>query len=212
MPYPRVCADGGINDIAPKNSLPSIASAISLGANEVALTLRETKDGVIVCSNEDVDSVTYSELNKKDLPAKVNGIKVPTLEEVLKKSASQTIFNFIVEKTSLIGIENLLRRFDCENHCYFTFTDIDQLKTFKGNYPKYDVCLKGNIEDAIELGVNKIQILVNDLTEDLIKTAKENAIKINCEGVTVESAKCLIEKGVDTLITENCLEVSQIII
>lgn len=212
MPYPRVCADGGINDIAPKNSLPSIASAISLGANEVALTLRETKDGVIVCSNEDVDSVTYSELNKKDLPAKVNGIKVPTLEEVLKKSASQTIFNFIVEKTSLIGIENLLRRFDCENHCYFTFTDIGQLKTFKGNYPKYDVCLKGNIKDAIELGVNKIQILVNDLTEDLIKTAKENAIKINCEGVTVESAKCLIEKGVDTLITENCLEVSQLII
>ena len=212
MPYPRVCADGGINGIAPKCSLPSIASAISLGANEVCVTLRSTLDGVMVCANEDVSEITYAQLIKNDLPATVSGIKVPTLEEVLSKSASQTIFNFIVENVDVSKIPELLKIYDCEKHCYFTFSDKEQLKSFNEKYPKLDVCLKGDIKDAISLGVNKVQVALNDITDELIKTAKANDIKINCEGVTVANAKTLLEKGVDTLITENSLEISQIIV
>jgi len=212
MPYPRVCADGGIKALAPENTLPSIASAISLGANEVMIKISNTLDGVLVCTKQNIADKTYAQLLENDIPASVKGIKIPTLEEVLKKSASQAIFNLVINAKDISSIPNLLKRYDCENHCYFTFSDKEQLKEFKAKYPKYDVCLKGSICDAIELGVDKIQVSINDLTDDLIKTAKDNSIKINCEGATEENAKCLIEKGVDTLITENSLEVSQVII
>ncbi len=207
MPYPRVCADGGIKAILPKNTLPSIASAISLGANEVALNVRSTLDGVLVCSDKEVANITYAELKHNDMPASVKGIKIASLEEVLKKFASQTIFNLVIDTKNISAIPKLLKTYDCEKHCYFTFSEVEQLKAFKENYPKYDVCLKGSIEDAVMLGVNKVQVAINDVTEELIKKAKASDIKINCEGATEEKAKELLQKGVDTLITENCIAV-----
>src|SRR5690606_9602040 len=54
--YPRLCSHRGFNSVAPENSLPALAMAVALGAEEIEFDLWPTKDGdLVVCHDTTVD-------------------------------------------------------------------------------------------------------------------------------------------------------------
>ena len=52
MGYPRICAHRGFNTVAPENSLAAFGAAIALGAPEIELDVRFTRDGIPVVAHD----------------------------------------------------------------------------------------------------------------------------------------------------------------
>jgi predicted amidohydrolase len=53
QPFPRLCAHRGFSRACPENTLPAFGTAIALGACEIELDVRFTKDGVPVSCHDD---------------------------------------------------------------------------------------------------------------------------------------------------------------
>lgn len=139
--YPRLCAHRGFITGAPENTIPSIGVAVSMGACEVEIDVRPTKDGVLVISHDNsvkrltgceglISEMTYEELMNLD-PGKhfsdaYAGVRYATLEEVFAAFPRRTIFNVHVKP--LDGVEDyrdeirqiyeLAKRYDCMEHFY----------------------------------------------------------------------------------------------
>lgn len=91
----------------PENSVPSVADAISAGADCIETDTHITKDGVVVvCHNQtinattngsgDITQMTYDEIlqyNLLDRNGKVTAYKLPTLEEFLKAARGKIYVN-----------------------------------------------------------------------------------------------------------------------
>ena len=59
MPYPRICAHRGFETAAPENTLPAFGAAIALGAQEIELDVRLSRDGVpVVCHDDRLDRIS----------------------------------------------------------------------------------------------------------------------------------------------------------
>lgn len=102
---PLVFGHRGAAGLAPENTLPSFALALSLGIDVLELDVHGTSDGVIVVHHDDtldrttngsglIREHTYEELQAldagyrytrdgKDFPFRGQGLWIPTLEEVL---------------------------------------------------------------------------------------------------------------------------------
>ena len=143
MPYPRICAHRGFNTVAPENSMPAFASAISLGADEIEFDLWVTSDGEIVSTHDRVlertsngsgfvYEHTLEELRALDFGSKFSdefkGLKIVLFEEILRKFARQCIMNIHIKSVDedkphkeeeLKKIISLIKAYDCEQHVYF---------------------------------------------------------------------------------------------
>ena len=150
FPYPRICAHRGFNSIAPENTLPAFGAAIALGAPEIELDVRFTKDGVPVSIHDRklervsngtgfVEEKTLAELQQLDFSAsysdKLSGLGVLTLEAVLAKFARQVIVNMHIKSdiddghpSGLYPLEKfrsilaLIDKYDMRKHVYFMAT------------------------------------------------------------------------------------------
>lgn len=106
------CSHRGFNSVAPENTLPAFASAISLGAEEIEFDLWPTADGEIaVCHDPTVDRTTDSsgsihemtaeEVRRCDAGVKFGrefaGVKIPFFEEVLEQFANRTVMNIHIK-------------------------------------------------------------------------------------------------------------------
>lgn len=111
-PYPRLCAHRGYNAIAPENSLPALAMAMAMGAQEIEMDLWTSKDGDwIVCHDATVDRTTngtgrISDLTTKELRAleagswfspDYRGIQLPLFEEVLDLAAGKVVLDIHIK-------------------------------------------------------------------------------------------------------------------
>lgn len=103
---PLVFGHRGAAGLAPENTLPSFAMALQLGADVLELDVHATRDGVIVVFHDpDLDRTTdgsgplhaldFATLRQldaghqftrdgRDFPYRGHGVRVPTLEEVLR--------------------------------------------------------------------------------------------------------------------------------
>lgn len=120
-PFPRLCAHRGYNFIAPENTLPAFALAVSMGADEIELDLWPSKDGdLIVCHDPKVDRTTngsgiISEMTTKEIrqldagvafsPA-FKGTKLPLFEEVLDLLGGKVIFNIHIKSPTRTKVKN----------------------------------------------------------------------------------------------------------
>ena len=120
-PFPRLCAHRGYNFIAPENTLPAFALAVSMGADEIELDLWPSKDGdLIVCHDPKVDRTTngsgiISEMTTKEIrkldagvafsPAFM-GTKLPLFEEVLDLLGGKVIFNIHIKSPTRTKVKN----------------------------------------------------------------------------------------------------------
>ncbi|MBO7742178.1 MAG: hypothetical protein J6S21_06450, partial [Victivallales bacterium] len=145
VPYPRVCAHRGFNTVLPENTMPAFGAAIALGAPEIELDVRFSKDRVaMVCHDPTLDHTsngtgqlsdyTLEELRNFDFGIKAGehfgGMKIPTFEEVLSQFSRQAIINLHIKSDEsshdaefpdwqMEQIVELLERYDMLDHVYF---------------------------------------------------------------------------------------------
>ena len=237
MPKKRLCAHRGFSAAAPENSLPAYGAAVALGASEIEFDLWWTKDGEIVsCHDATIDRVsdgsgkvtemTYAELLKYDFGRKEGGehyrdLRILRFEDILAKFSCQTIFNIHVKmhpgEEKLKEMIELIRAYDADKHCYF-MTENDDLQLSLGKLaPDIPRCLgyrkgremKRHVDDAIAFGCWGLQLFKPYFDEETIKYAHEKGLHVNCFwSDDPEEAKKLIDRGVETLLTNDYQPIS----
>ena len=98
LPERGISAHRGENGVFPENTIPGFQEAVRLGAAQVELDVRHTKDGRFVLMHDAtvdrttdgrgrVDALTFEEIRRLDAGIKKSerfaGTKVPTFEEAL---------------------------------------------------------------------------------------------------------------------------------
>ena len=101
----RFCAHRGLSALMPENTLPAFAAAIALGADEIELDVRLTKDKELVVSHDpnlervsdgpgQVGDYTLEELRQLNLGVHHGWVvHFCTLEEVFQQFANKVVFN-----------------------------------------------------------------------------------------------------------------------
>ena len=140
-PYPRICAHRGFSTAAPENTMAAFGAAIALGAPEIELDVRFSKDGVPVVSHDDflerisdgtgvVQDKTFAELKALDFGVHdgecYKGTQIASFEEVLAQFSRQVIINLHIKSTEgatypeeqFRKIVDLLRKYDHMEHVY----------------------------------------------------------------------------------------------
>ncbi len=140
-PRPMLCAHRGWSAALPENSLPSLASAVALGAEEIEFDLWWTKDGEIVSIHDPtLDRVsngkgwvydhTMEELADVDFGAKagerLRGLHIVRFEDILRKLACHTLMNIHVKdaggawnEATAKKLVRLIEDYDAQDHVYF---------------------------------------------------------------------------------------------
>jgi glycerophosphoryl diester phosphodiesterase len=118
---PLVWAHRGASGSAPENTLAAFKMAAEMGADGVELDIQKTRDGVIVvCHDEKVDRTSngsgwikdfsFDEIRKLDFcngNQEYEGIRIPTMEEVLDLLADTGLTINIELKTGIIFYEKI---------------------------------------------------------------------------------------------------------
>ena len=174
---------------------------------------------------------TYAELLELDFGykhgEKFKGLKIPTFEEILKKFGARCVMNIHVKTLSdsyddgaMKKIVALLRQYDCEKHAYFMISHDGVIEQFKKYAPDIPICV-GHlssrpdeiVERAIEHGCHKVQLFKWADKRYFDKSTVEKAHKagILCNVFYAddpEEAKMYLEWGVDTILTNDYLLIS----
>lgn len=209
MSYPRVCAHGGFNAVAPGNSLPAFGAAVALGAEEIEFDLWETADGQIVsvqdCKLDRVSNgrgyvyeKTYDELLKLDFGVKFGenfkNLKILKFEKILQKFSCHTIMNIHIntkndiDPLSEICLKNivaLIDKYDCRKYVYFTTSNDAVLEQLQNIAPDICRCCGESdlhwtiVERAIKYGCKKVQLLKPYFNREMIDEAHKHGIKCN---------------------------------
>ncbi len=236
MKYPRLCAHRGFNTVAPENSMPAFGSAVALGAKEIEFDVWSTTDGVLVsCHDDTLDRVsdgsgkiyekTYEELLKYDFGIKYGekfkGLKICTFEEILQKFACRVIMNIHVKiwddndrDDMMDEIIRLIRKYDCQKHCYFMSSNDEKLKKAKQIEPKIAICVGAGqkpweiVDRAISIGAQKVQLFKPYFNQEMIRKAHQHGIICNVFwSDDVQEAKRFLEMGIDVILTNDYLNI-----
>ncbi len=167
MPYPRVCAHRGFNTVAPENTMPAFAAAISLGAEEIEFDIWSTKDGELVTAHDArlervsngegfIGRYTLEELKKLDFGSrfseKLCGLQLPTFEEILQQFAGRVIMNIHMKIWDVLDdtenktdpryeqVAALIKKYNCEKHIYFMSTHTESLLEMRKLLPDASYC------------------------------------------------------------------------
>jgi len=241
--YPRLCAHRGFITGAPENTVPSIGVAIAMGAAEVEIDVRPTKDGVLVISHDNnvkrltgeeglIGEMTYEELMKLD-PGKhfseaYAGVRYATLEEVFATFPRRTIFNVHVKP--LDGVEDyrpeirkiveIAKRYDCMEHFYFATDTAAIMEAAMEIAPEVQRCTLSNevgevfmdkvLDMAEKYQCTRLQTMACYYTPEVIERAKGLGLKCNLfYADDPDTAKEWLAKGIECILTDNYLVVSQ---
>ena len=152
---------------------------------------------------------------------KFKGLRICTFEEILKRFASRTIFNIHVkiwdketEDDKLEEIAGLIRKYDCERHCYFMSSNYNMLKKAKEKYPLIGVCVGAGgepwkiVDRAIEIGAEKVQLYKPYFNQEMIDKAHANGIKCNVFwSDDPKEANEFLDMGIDCILTNDYLNI-----
>jgi len=172
---------------------------------------------------------TFEELIQYDFGVKFGekfkGLKILKFEEVLEKFGKQVIMNVHVKpltKTEPYPVEAmekiiaLIKKYDCENYLYFMLETDMQIQQFKNAAPNIPICV-GHLSDrpwaivdrAIQFGCEKVQLFKPYYNQEMIDKAHANGVKCNMFwSDDPEEAKKFLEMGIDTILTNDFLQVS----
>lgn len=243
MPYPRICAHRGFSTVAPENSLPAFGAAVAMGAEEIEFDLWTTKDGEWVSIHDysldrvsdgsgNVWEYTLEELKKFDFGCKFSenfkGLRILTLEEILKKLSCHVIMNIHIKTFPLEGgagsdeilmkMINLIRQYDCADYVYFMNSgEALQLK-LRELAPDIPGCMGENfdkdsdiVDRALRTGCKKVQLFKPHFDKALIDKAHANGLICNVFwSDDPKEAKEFLEMGIETILSNDYLRVSQI--
>lgn len=242
MGYPRVCAHRGFSTVAPENSMPAFGAAVAMGAEEIEFDLRFTKDGEIVSIHDNcldrvsngtgyVEDYTYEELSALDFGVKTDekfrGLKIPTLEDILKKFSCHTIMNIHIKTPDcekplsgekLEKIVSLIDKYDCRKYVYFMCSNEAVLKQLEVMAPDIARCVGASddpkrdlVEAALRVGACKIQLFKPHFQENDDSYVKDTIEKAHKNGIICnvffaddpDEAEKYLRLGVDVILTND---------
>ncbi len=173
MPYPRICAHRGFKTVAPENSLAAFGAAIAMGANEIELDVRFTRDGIPVVAHDSklervsdgsgkIEEKTLTELYEYDFGSHFSerfaNTKIALFEEVLSKFSRHVIFNLHLKNPGegtaslhhypqefMEKIVELLYKYNQQEHVYFVGSYMVMEKALE-TAPEIARCMGANPE------------------------------------------------------------------
>ncbi|MBQ8606163.1 MAG: hypothetical protein IJ408_05445 [Clostridia bacterium] len=174
---------------------------------------------------------TYEELLKLDFGIKFGekfkDLKIPTFEEILQKFSGRVIMNIHVkiwdedfDDPMIEEIVSLIRKYDAAKHVYFMTSNDKIIKKVMEYAPDLKCCVgwDGNkeplsmVERAIKLGAEKIQLFKPYFNQETVDKAHENGIICNVFWADeTEEAKKYLDMGIDTILTNDYNNISNII-
>lgn len=225
-----IFAHRGASTIYPENTLPAFREAIRMGANGLELDVQLSKDGCPVVIHDEsltrttngkglVKNHTVKEL--KQLSAglwfdpKYRGLKIPTLEEVLKRSKPRHIVLNIEMKNLLIRSENLeaeiirlIRKYKMTNRVILSTFNPESIRIVRQIDPTITTSFLyfGKLDSpwkmALDLGASYIQPPFQALTKEIVQNCQKMDLLVCPYDVNNnQEIQLALEWDVDGLIT-----------
>lgn len=176
---------------------------------------------------------TLAELMELDFGVKFGerfeGLKIATFEDILKKFAGRVVMNIHLKTISdtceysekdLLKIVSLIEKYDCKRHVYFMSGNDNLLALAQRIAPDITRCCGAGysfdpfvmIERALRYGCKKIQLFKPHYSKEAVDKAHEYGIICNVFwSDDRDEARALLEMGVDTILTNDYINVSQVI-
>ncbi|ABW01447.1 glycerophosphodiester phosphodiesterase [Caldivirga maquilingensis] len=219
----------GARCCAPENTIPSFKMAIEAGVDGIELDVHMTKDGEPVVIHDDtldrtttgsgyVKDHTTNELRNLDagvkFDAKWRGVRIPTLDEVLKELGNKTSFVIELKHGSDVypGIEekvlNLVRKYNVRAKIVsFDFDALERVRQLDDSV-ELGLIFVGKarwfIDAARKLKAQWLQAEYTLINESDVNIAHESGLKIGAWTVNdVNIAVKLTRMGVDEVTTDN---------
>jgi len=236
MPFPRVCAQRGFVSAAPENSVAGIALAIALGAQEVAVDVRVTADGIPVLSRDPdvlrltgrsgfIRDMTWMELQQlnpgRHYASHYDGVGYASLEDVFAAFPRRAVFNLHIPalgnpqdyRPLIRRILALANRYDCSEHFYISSEDRTVLAAAEAEAPAVQRCLiwqdPGDpVEAAKELGCTRLQLDGCSRSQALLSSTKAAGLRCNivAENSPLQPRQWL-DAGADCIAADDCLAI-----
>ena len=196
---------------------------------------------IVSCHDDTLDRVstgtgniydyTYKELLAYDFGIKYGekfkGLKILKFEDILKKFACHTVMNIHIKTINnsceynpdaLRKIIALIDKYDCRKYVYFMSGNDNLLRLASQMAPDICRCVGGGdapwemVERAIKYDCKKIQLVKGQFNQEMIEKAHKNGIICNVFwSDDVEETKKFIEMGIDTILTNDYILISQVV-
>lgn len=222
----KITAHRGSSKEAPGNTLVAIDAAIKNEADYAEIDVQETKDGKIILLHDkslnrttgidkNIWEVTLDEVKKLDAGSwfdeKFEGVKIPTLEEVIDYSNGKIKLNIEIktnghEKNLIPQVVELVRKKEIIDTCVVTSLDYDALQEVEAIEPKIKTgyimfVAIGNVAD---LKVDFYSVEKTNVTDDFVTSAHKIGREVHVWTINEEEDMDeVIELGVDNIITDN---------
>jgi len=113
----------------------------------------------------------------------------------------------------------LVRKYDAQRHVYFMLEKDEDIRQFQSFAPDIPICVGHDskrpwaiVDRAIELGAQKVQLFKPYFTQEMIDKAHEHGILCNVFFADdPEEARKYLAMGIDTILTNDYLQISQIL-
>lgn len=224
----KFCAHRGVSALMPENTLPAFAAALALGADEIELDVRLTKDGKMVVSHDKslerisdgqglIAEHTLCELRTLNIGGKHGwDVSFCTPEEVFAHFANRLTFNLHIKEAGEDGcvireLAALAAQYHAEKSMYFAFSplDVKRPELFEQLAPQIErtmIQLPRDSEDIVTLAeryhCSRVQFWLDMFDETTIRTLHEKGIRCNLfYADTPEDYDKYFEMGIDTLLT-----------
>lgn len=227
----NIFAHRGFSGKYPENTLLAFKEALKLDIDGIELDVHKSKDGkLVVIHDEDVKrtfqgsgeikNLNYDELLK--LKCSKNGFeenlecRIPLLEEVLDLIKDRDIILNIEIKNDIVSYENieldvlnLINKFGVKNKILISSFNHKALRRVKELQDDinigvlYEEEIPNVIEYAKEIGAYAIHPCKSLITDEIVKEAHDNNIKVNVYTVNKEAdVKRLNSWNVDGIFTD----------
>ena len=224
MRYVTVTGHRGAPRLAPENTIPSFLKAIELGVDFVELDVRLTKDGIPVVIHDDkVDRTTngsgpvslYTLEKLKTLDAgswfssEFRGIRIPTLCEALEAIDGKVFVEIELKEDGAVEpVVEIVEELGLVRKVLVSSFQLDRLKRAKKICPKIPLVwivekLNEEVVDAaIEVGVNRLDVLFSELTFDKVRAIHFRGLTVNGWVIDkLSDAELAVEMDVDNVTT-----------
>lgn len=224
-----ILAHRGASGYAPENTMIAFKKGLELGCNGFELDVQLTKDNVPIVHHDwtvdrttngkgEIKNLTLEEIKSLDagkwFSDEYVGEKIPTLEEVIKLIPENLLLNIEIKSKAddNRGIEKkvieLLEKHNRINNTVlssFNHLCIERIISINSDI-KLGVLFEAYLIDVFEYMEKFKPYSIHPcnyyITEELVKKAKENDIKVLCWTVNeTERAEDLMKMGVDGIIT-----------
>lgn len=227
----NIFAHRGFSGKYPENTLLAFKEALKLDIDGIELDVHKSKDGKLVVihdedvkrtfqGNGEIKNLNYDELLK--LKCSKNGFeenlecRIPLLEEVLDLIKDRDIILNIEIKNDIVSYDNiefdvlnLINKYEVKNKILissFNHKALRRVKELQGDINigvLYEEEIPNVIEYAKEIGAYAIHPCKSLITDEIVKEAHDNNIKVNVYTVNKEAdVKRLNSWNVDGIFTD----------